>query len=107
MNIVHLLIYHRTHLIKWQIMKYGIILLGVHFKLRHSKLKLLEIDQKCLRHGSGTKPHLSLSKRDNTTKKKFGGKINLLWNTGHLDKNNDVKYNIFCCLIPLIRTILL
>ena len=29
----------RTHLIKKQIIKYGNILLGVHFNLRYSKLK--------------------------------------------------------------------
>ena len=32
-------------------------------------------------------------------KNDFFGKINLLWNSGHLDKNNDVKHNIFRCLI--------
>ena len=59
-------------------MKYGIILSGVHFNLRHSKLKvrLLESDQKCLRHGSSTKSLLSLCKRDNTTKIIFFGKNN-------------------------------
>ena len=30
----------------------------------------------------------------------------LLLNSGHLDKNNDVKHNIFRCLIPLIWMIL-
>ena len=57
------------------------------------KISLLESDQKCLRHGSRTKPLLSHCKRDNnnrdghnTTKKKFLEKINLLWNTGHLDE---------------------
>ena len=29
-------------------------------------------------------------------------KINLLWNSGHLDRQNDVKLNMFRCLIPLI-----
>ena len=38
-------------------------------------------------------------------KNTFGGEINLLWKTGHLDKNSDVKHNIFRCLIPLIRMI--
>ena len=32
--------------------------------------------------------------------------INLLLNSGHLDKNKDVKHNIFSCLIPLIWMIL-
>ena len=32
-------VYHRTHLIKKQIIKYGNILLGVHFNLRYSKFK--------------------------------------------------------------------
>ena len=36
----------------------------------------------------------------------FFGKINLLLNSGHLDENNDVKHNIFRCLIPLIWMIL-
>ena len=30
----------------------------------------------------------------------------LLLNSGHLDKNNDVKHNMFRCLIPLIWMIL-
>ena len=34
------------------------------------------------------------------------GKINLLLNSGDLDKNNDVKHNIFRCLIPQIWMIL-
>ena len=38
-KIAHLRVYHRTHLIKKQIIKYGNILLGVHFNLRYSKLK--------------------------------------------------------------------
>ena len=32
-------------------------------------------------------------------KNKFFGKINLLLNFGDLDENNDVKHNIFRCLI--------
>ena len=28
--------------------------------------------------------------------------INLLSNSGHLDRQNDVKLNMFRCLIPLI-----
>ena len=54
----------------------------------------------CLRHGSSTKPFLSLCKRDNTTKNNFFGNVNLLLNSGDLDKNNDIKHNIFRCLIP-------
>ena len=61
------------------------------------KIKLLENDQNCLRHRSSTKPLLSLCKGDNTTKK--NEKINLLWNTGHLDEKSDVKHHIFRCLI--------
>ena len=79
----------------------------LQFALFKIKIRLIESDQKCLRHGSSTKQHLSLYKRDNITKKYFFGKIKLLWNTGHLGKNNDVKHNIFCCLILLIRMILL
>ena len=40
-------------------------------------------------------------------KKCYFGKINIPWNSGHLDENNDVKHNIFRCLIPLIWMILL
>ena len=58
------------------------------------KTRLLESDQKCLRHGSSIKPLLSLCKRDNTTEKIFLRKINLLRNSGHLYENNDVKHNI-------------
>ena len=45
--------------------------MGVHFNLRYSKIKirLLESDQKCLRHGSSTKSFISLRKRDTPTKK--------------------------------------
>ena len=64
------------------------------------KIKLLQSDQKRLRHGSSTKPLSSLCKE--IRKKYFGGKINLLWNSAHLDKNNDVKHNTFRCLILLI-----
>ena len=39
------------------------------FTLFKTKIRLLENDQKCLRHGSSTKPLLSHCKRDNTTKK--------------------------------------
>ena len=41
----------------------------LQFALFIIKIRLLESDQKCLCHGSSTKPHLSLCKRDNTTKK--------------------------------------
>ena len=43
----------------------------LQFALFKIKIRLLESDQKCLRHGSSTKPFLSLCKRDNTTKKQF------------------------------------
>ena len=79
----------------------------LQFALFKIKIRLLESDQKCLRHGSRTKPLLSHCKRDDTTKKYFLEKINILWNSGHLDKNNEVKHNIFRCLIPLISMILL
>ena len=46
----------------------------LQFALFKIKIRLLESDQKCLRHGSNTKPFLSLCKRDNTTKKQFFGK---------------------------------
>ena len=39
-------------------------------------------------------------------KNNFLGKINLLLNSEHLDENNDVKHNIFRCIIPLIWMIL-
>ena len=39
-------------------------------------------------------------------KNKFFGKINLLLNSGDLDENNDVKHNIFGCLIPQMWMIL-
>ena len=32
----------------------------------------------------------------------FFEKINLLSNSVHLDRQNDVKFNMFRCLIPLI-----
>ena len=32
-------------------------------------------------------------------KKKKNEKINLLWNTGHLDEKSDVKHHSFRCLI--------
>ena len=38
-KIAHLRVNHKTHLIKKQIIKYGNILLEVHFNLRYSKLK--------------------------------------------------------------------
>ena len=41
----------------------------LQFALFKIKIRLLESDQKCLRHVSSTKPHLSLCERDNTTKK--------------------------------------
>ena len=33
-------------------------------------------------------------------KNNFLGKMNLLLNSGYLDESNDVKHNIFRCLIP-------
>ena len=52
----------------YEIWKYslGSILQFALFKI---KIRLLESDQKCLRHGSSTRPLSSLCKRDNTTKK--------------------------------------
>ena len=66
-----------------------------------NKNRLLESDQKWLRHGSSTKSLLSRCKGDNTSKKLFFEKINLLCNSVHLDRKNDVKFNMFC-YIPLI-----
>ena len=43
----------------------------LQFALYKIKIRLLESDQKCLRHGVSTKPLLSLCKDDNTTKKIF------------------------------------
>ena len=41
----------------------------LQFALLKIKIRLLKSDQKCLRHGTSTKPFLSHCKRDNTTKK--------------------------------------
>ena len=49
----------------------------LQFALFKIKIRLLESDQKCLRHGSSTKPLLSLCIRDNTTEKIFFGKNKL------------------------------
>ena len=46
----------------------------LQFALFKIKIRLLESDQKCLRHESSTKPFLSLCKSDNTTKKQSLGK---------------------------------
>ena len=78
----------------------------LQFALFKIKIRLLESDQKCLRHGSSTKAVLSLCKRENTTKKQFFGKKKLVLNSGDLDENNDVKHNIARCLIPQIWMIL-
>ena len=73
----------------------------LQFALFKIKIRLLESDQKCLRHVSSTEPLLLLCK-EITPRKHFWGIINLLRDTGDLDKNNDVNHNIFRCLIPLI-----
>ena len=73
------------------------------FSLFKIKIRLLKSDKKWLRYGSSTKPLLSRCRGDNTTKKTIVlKKINLLWNSGHLDQQNDIKLNMFRCLIPLI-----
>ena len=74
----------------------------LQFALFKIKIRLLESDQKWLRHGSSTKPLLSRCKGDNTSKKIFFEKINILGNSVHLDRQNDVKFNMFRYLIPLI-----
>ena len=43
----------------------------LQFALFKIKIRILESDEKCLRHGSCTKPHLSLCKRDTTKKNAF------------------------------------
>ena len=43
----------------------------LQFALFKIKIRLLESDQMCLRHGSSTKPLFSLCKRDNTPKKNY------------------------------------
>ena len=78
----------------------------LQFALFKIKIRLLESDQKCLRHGSSTKPFISPVKEITPRKNNFFGKINLLLNSGDLDKNNDVKHNIFRCLILQIWMIL-
>ena len=51
--------------------------------------------------------HFYHSVKEITPRKKFfEEKINLQLNSGDLDENNDVKHNIFRCLIPLIWMIL-
>ena len=57
----------------YEIWKYSLVstLQFAQFKI---KIRLLESDHKFLRHGSSTKPILSLCKRDNTTKKQNLGK---------------------------------
>ena len=45
--------------------------------------------------------HFYHSVKEITSRKKKG-KITLPLNSGHLDENNDVKHNIFRCLIRLI-----
>ena len=70
----------------------------LQFSLFKLKIRLLESDQKSLRHGSSTKPHLSLCISYQSSKQ-FLGKINLLRNTGHLDKNNDVNHKIFSVVL--------
>ena len=96
--------YVRTHLIKKAIYLLWKYFLGstLQFALFKIKIRLLESDQNCLRHGSSTNPFLSLCKRVNITKKNLFEKINILWNTGHFDENNDAKHNIFRYLIPPI-----
>ena len=74
----------------------------LQFALLKIKTRLLESDQKYLRHGSSTKPLLSICKGDNTTKKYILEKINSLCNSGHLNRQNYVKLNMFRCFIPLI-----
>ena len=84
LKIVHLRVYHRTHLINkiksYEIWNYslGSILQFALFKI---KIRLLQSNQKCLHRGSSTKPLLPLCKRDNTPKKN---------NTGHLDENKKM-----------------
>ena len=70
MKIAHLRVYHKTHPIKFFLLnmeifswEYTLICL---FKIN---IRLLESDQKWLRHGSSTKPLLSRCKGDNTSKK--------------------------------------
>ena len=57
--------------------------------------QLLASGGKWLRHGSSTKPLLSHCKGDNTSKKNlFFENINLLCNSVHLERQNDVKFNM-------------
>ena len=50
--------------------------------------------------------HFYHSVKEITPRKNIFGTINLLLNSGDLDENNDVKHNIFRCLIPQIWMIL-
>ena len=74
-----------------------------HDKLVHKinfvKRIILCLSLKCLRHGSSTKKLLSFCKDDNTTKKIIFWKNKC---TVEQWLANDVKYNMFSCLIPLI-----
>ena len=58
----------------------------LQFALFKIKIRLLESDQKWLRHGSSTMPLLSRCKGDNTSKNLFLEKINLLCHSVHLDR---------------------
>ena len=88
-KIAHVLVYHRTHLIKEQIINYGNIFLGVHFNLRYSKLK-----------SNYSKVIKSAYVMGVVQNQNFI--MHHPMNSGHLNENNDVKHNIFRCLIPLI-----
>ena len=68
-------------------MKYGIILLGVHFNLRYSKSKPYYYKVIKFAYVMGVvQHHFYHSVKEITPRKR-----NLLWNTGHLDENNDVS----------------
>ena len=94
---------------KKKIIYYRNILLGVHFNLRYSKLKsdYLEVTKSGYVMGVGQNHFYHAVMVIILRKNLFFEKINLLCNSVHLDRQNDVKFNMFRCLIPLIWMILL
>ena len=91
-----------------QIIKYGNILLGVHFNLRYSKLRsdYYKVIRSAYVMGVAQNHFYRTLKEITQRKNNIFGKINLLLNSGDLVENNDVKHNIFRCLIPQIWMIL-
>ena len=109
LNIAHLWVYHKTHPIKKQFIKYENILFGVNLYYCYSKLKsdYLKAMNSAYVMIVVRNHFCHFVKVITQRKKLFLEKINLLWNSGHLDQKNDVKHNMFRFLIPLTWMILL